>query len=1123
MSNKWTENQKRAIDISGTNALVSAGAGSGKTAVLVEHVISKITDENNPISVDKFLVVTFTKAAAAEMRERIYAALIKKVEQNPENTYIRKQISLLCQAQIMTMHSFCGNLIRNEFHRLGISADFEIGDTALIEEIKRNAMEEVLERKYEESTPDFLKLIDNYCDLQNDSKIIELIYNIYNFLCSIPEPEKWLSSVKERYRFSSDNGDFFDEQWFSYIIPYIKVQIDGIIGSYDDSISVIQMNEEIAAYMDAFVYEKNFFVKLSEKIYEGWNSVYDFIKDFEFVSRLSGKITGTTDVNSKYVQGIRNDAKNKAKKIFKVFSDDVKSIYEENNYLYPLIVQFCDLTLEFSNKFSELKLEKNVMDFNDLEKYTLELLSEKEYADSIKSKFYEILVDEYQDTNEVQSKIFETLSNGNNLFFVGDVKQSIYGFRNANPYNFTAKEKLYTKDENKGVKISLSHNFRSSEGVINFVNRVFSVIMTEFTGGIDYNDENRLICGNKDIKNSDCSVQIILSDSKDKDEDGLTSAEREAYIIAEKIRRLVNVEKTLIYDKEAGSFRHVMYRDIAVLVRKNNKADDFADYIASWGIPVYSEKEGGYFNTTEIAVIMAFLEIIDNPMQDIPLLAVLRSPMFGFTDNELAEIRGKNKKDNFYNCLKKSSSDKAEKFLNVLNFYIKLSHIKTVEQVIKKILTDTGYISFVGTLPMGAKRVANLKLLCKRASDFESLRGKSIAEFINYVKQIKESGDKYTSAKLMGENDNVVRIMTVHKSKGLEFPVVFVANCGGSIMTNDTSGEILIDKDLGLGIDIINSDLNYRYESVTKSIIAQRIKQKSICEEMRVLYVALTRAREMLFVTADISKPADIIQKYSAMSHTSNEYNVITMTRYIDWILYAVNGEYAYVLKAPEYFDEKDESPENSDDAFDKNLYDEIDCRLSYEYPYKYSFRIPSKMSVSEISGMGDEIIHLASCNFEDNGKLSAAERGTIIHFVMQNINLSNTGSLSYELDRMLQNGMLSEKQLAYVDVKAIENFFLSDIGKRLLSSDDVRREYKFFVEMPSEYVMGDSVPVNDETVIIQGVVDCFFIENGEIVILDYKTGKMNKKYQKQIKVYESCLEKATGLKVKETVIYPLI
>lgn len=1114
MSSKWTENQRRAIDICGKNALVSAGAGSGKTAVLVEHVIKKITDDKNPVDIDKLLVVTFTKAAAAEMRERIYNTLIKMIEENPKNTNLRRQISLLSQAQIATVHSFCSNLLKNEFHRIGISSDFEIGDTAVLSGIKKTAIEEVLEERYENPTPEFINLIDSYGDIRDDKTLIDIIYQIYDFLCSIPNARDWLNNAVKMYETGTN--------WTSFIIPFAEIYLKGILDGYNDALFVISENEEIKPYYGTFSEDKNKILKLYGCLNDGWDAIFNNLKEFNF-SKLPSKVRNTTNENSDYVKEIRENAKSFINSLSSIFNEDADGFGKENKILLPVIKEVCSLTFDFWEKFSQMKQEQNLFDFNDLEFYTLKLLQDEEYVSSLRNRYIEILVDEYQDTNGVQSKIFSTLSNGSNLFFVGDVKQSIYGFRNANPYNFMECEKSYSNNSDLGENISLSHNFRSSSGVIDFINKVFSVIMTEYTGGVDYKNGHTLIYGNKDIKDWDSSVEIMLSDTRDKETDGLSSYEREAYITADKIQYLVNIEKPLIYDKESKIMRPLKYSDIAILVRSNNNCTQYSDCLAAWGVPVFSEKKGGYFNTTEIAVIIAFLEIIDNPMQDIPLLAVLRSPMFSFTDNELASIKGENKKDCFYNCLKKSDSKRASDFLEILNSYIKLSKIKTVEQMIKRILTDTGYISFVGTLPSGEERVANLRLLCKRASDFESVRGKGIAEFINYIKLIRESTDEYTTAKIIGENDDVVRVMTIHKSKGLEFPVVFVCRCGTNLGLKDASGKFIIDRDMGIATDVINSSLGFKYKSMSKSLMAQKIKLSGIREEMRTLYVALTRAREKLFIVADVSKPEEMIAKYSLMNRENNEYKVLSMSKYIEWILYAVNSQYAKIYTAPSEIDYRYNKTENKEIKVDEKVYEEIDERLSYEYPYEYTCRIPSKMSVSEIAGMGEEVIHLNSVNFGDESNMNAALRGTVIHFVMQNIDLSDTENISEQILKMYNKGMLTKEQLDCIDATAIKNFFDSEIGKRLLSAEDIHREYKFFVEMPSEYVMDDSAPQNDEKVIIQGVIDCFFIENGEIVILDYKTGKMYEKYKKQIKIYELCLEKATGIKVKETVLYPLI
>lgn len=1139
MPAKWTENQQKAIDIRNTNTLVSAAAGSGKTAVLVERVIQRITDPKQPVPIDRLLIVTFTNAAAAEMRERIYDALIQEIDRQPENAGLKQQLTLLGQAQITTVHSFCQNLIRSNFHRLGISSDFEIADQATLAKFMQDAMQEILEEQYAARPEGFRQLIDNFGGKKDDSRLIETIEKLYFFSQSTPAPKQWIADAIERYTFQGEDVNrYVTDVWGGYLMPWAKRKVRGMVEEYDRALEIIKQHEEITVYYEPFLLERNVLADLAEVFDSTWVEVQYILCGDIFMPRLPSRPRGTDDTYAKIVQEIRKDTKAVFQSLQEIFSILPETICQENQQLVVVVKALCRLVISFMDRYAAKKRDKNLLDFNDLEHFAIELLSDEAFASEIREKFDEVLVDEYQDTNGVQAKIFETVSNGNNLFMVGDVKQSIYSFRNARPDSFIEKFGLYAEEGNTyGTKLVLSHNFRSSQGIIAFVNRIFRQIMSSYVGDVEYTDEQELQYGNTNMEDWDVPAEVHIIESKEDEDSALSEEqlqygqiEREAIFTAKRIIQLVQQEKPLVYDKAIGGKRPLQYRDIAVLSRKTSGvASIFAEQFSLAGIPVYTEQTEGYFTTIEIATVIAFLKVIDNPLQDIPLLAVLRSPMFGFTDNELAEIRSVDKRCLFYEALQKAQSEKAQAFLAALAGYQETAKVESIAFLIRKILSDTGYFSFVGTLPGGGERMANLRLLSQRAEAFEAGESKSIFSFINYLRFVEESGQEYTTAKMTGENDDVVTVMSTHKSKGLEFPVVFLVRAGGRFNKTDVAQPVLYDISLGIGIDYIDTAKGYKYPSIPKAAIAEKKKAELLSEEMRILYVALTRAREKLVIVGSAADAKKKIKQWSESCLV--QYQVSRHNSFLEWIVMALQQpDFIQVHKTESIFSKKSTVKSGKTSKQRKNqpeLYDAVNQRLSYRYDYAYTRDIPAKLSVSEIVGgqQRDFALHRLQLN-QDVSDMSAAARGTVIHFVLQNIDLSKVQSIEAiqnQLNFMEERGMLASQQKAVVDIDALYGFFSSDLGQRMLASSDIRREYKFLVDMPSGLVLGDTVPENDETVVLQGVIDCCFIEGGEFVIIDYKTGSLREEYQKQLKLYALCLEKATGKKVKETCIYPLI
>ena len=1120
MSTRWTTEQEKAITIRNCNTLVSAAAGSGKTAVLVQRVIDMITDETNPVYINKLLIATFTNAAASEMKDRIYRALQQKIKDNPNNSFLREQLVLLGQAQISTIHSFCMNLIRENFHLLGIRHDFDIADDVKLSTIKKSAMEEVLEKNYIEGNKDFLDTVDAFGGKKNDDNLSEIIVSVYNFAESLPEPSEWLECCVK----NPENSDFI-QKFKDITIKSINQTLSCIVHEYERALDAIENDADLGSYYDIYLNEYNMF---SEMLDDKSDTVKNKASVFSF-ERLPRKGKNADPVSVDFVKKVRDNAKKQFVKICDLYLYTDEEISDEIMQMHPFVKTVCNLVGEFKRIYSSMKLGENLLDFNDLEHFAIKLLKENDdVRDYMKGYYKEILVDEYQDTNGVQAYLFELLSNGSNLFMVGDVKQSIYGFRNSNPKYFIEKYNSFDCEyAQSGTKINLAKNFRSSNAVINTVNGYFEKLMIADLGGVSYNDDHALVYGNMQIKDIECPVEryIINTRKSDNDEEdiGTDKVMAEAIFTANRIHELVEVQKPEIYDKNTDSYRPVTYRDIVILMRKTkNVASVYADVFAERGIPVYTAESGGYFNCTEIATVMSFLKVIENPLQDIPMLAVMRSPIYGFDDNLIAQLRSENKKIHIFTLLKKSENEKVKSFIKEIDKFREYARYNNVAAVVRKIIFDTGYYQFAGGLSNGEIRMMNLNLLCERANTFSHKEFKDISKFISYINTMVESGNEYSSPKLISENDNVVNIMSIHKSKGLEFPIVFLCESGLAFNKMDLSKPFVFDEELGLSMNIVDMKRRLKYVPYVKKAMCEKKTDELIAEEIRLLYVALTRAKFKVIISGTMAFSGEILSESEA-----NAYNIKLKKNYLDMLLADIKGipdakvfSISHILNADvQCVSRNGEQKRKSDYS---EFYNEISERLEFSYSYPHSKYIPSKKSISEVVSLEDSEINLASVNFT-NSEITSAQRGTLIHFVLQNIDLNNVESrdaVAFQIDEMINMGIFEEKFKGIIDIDAIYGFFISDIGKRMLNSKRVYREFKFCVDIPANEL---DYSADGETVLMQGVIDCCFIEDNSFVIIDYKTGSLKEKYKRQVELYKRCLEISTGKSVKETYIYPLI
>ena len=1011
---KWTREQNLAINEKDSNILVAAAAGSGKTAVLVERIINKVINEK--INIDKILVVTFTNAAASEMRERILDAIYKRLEDEKDNSHLQRQINLLNKASISTIHAFCLDVIRNNFFEIDTSANFRVGDTTEVELIKQEVIEDLFEQKYEEENKEFLSLIETYTNYRNDDKLKEIVLDIYKFIQSTPFPEKWITEKVEEFNYPI-NTDFASTKWGKIILKELFSQIEECI------LKLEKISKETSKFfeLDKFTMVLQQDVENLKSLINpnlSWDKIYYLVNDFTWQKwPIDKKVT--IDLKNE-AKEIRDSVKKQFVKITsKVMIYTSQEANEDINSMYTILQNLSNLVLEFTDRFKQAKKEKNIIDFNDIEHLALDILVNKEnlnektkVAKDYMKKFEEIDIDEYQDSNLVQEYILNSISRGDNIFMVGDVKQSIYRFRQARPELFLDKYERYKLEEQSkedGEKIQLFKNFRSRKNILDITNNIFKNIMSKDIGEIEYTQNEYLNYGASYPEQKEKS-EIYVIDLKEPEEDELSIVSKnyekvsiqapekntpneneneqdeideriedvvlEAKFVANKVKELLNSGME-IYDKKQGQ-RKISCRDIAILLRStSNTAPIYEKELNELEIPVFSDSSSTYLESIEIETMMSLLKIIDNPMQDIPLVTVLRSTIGNFTDNDLIEIRLADKKCSFYEAMLKSRTkvddeikEKISKLLDNLDKWRKESEYLGLDELIWQIYLDTGYYHFVSLMPNGNVRQANLKILFEKAREFENTNFNGLFHFINFMDRLKGSGGDLSSAKLIGENEDVVRIMSIHKSKGLEFPIVFLCNTGKRFNMKDLNENIILHQDLGIGPKYVDTENRIEYNTLAKEALKIKAQKEIISEEERVLYVGLTRAKEKLIITGlskDIKK--ELKEKEELLHIYENEVksNLVEKYKsYLDWIelVYLHNDleelvDFNIINKKEILKDLKEEKNNQRNvlkeinkmatQEYSKEKIEKLSKELDWVYKYKDSTILPTKTSVSRL------------------------------------------------------------------------------------------------------------------------------------------------------------------------------
>lgn len=1197
---KWTTEQMQAIKLKGANILVSAAAGSGKTSVLVERIVNKII--NDGIDIDKILVVTFTNAAASEMRQRLMDAIYKKIDENPNDDNLQRQLMLINKANISTIHSFCLNVIRNNFFEIGISNNFRVADSTEIEIMKQEVIEDIFDKEYEDQNEEFTKLLEKYASYNDDAKLKELILRIYEFIQSDPFPDKWLQNAVEEYNikyeedinekvdFQKSNetkigADFAKTTWGKVIVDKVKETLEDCKINLESAIQEVDTYPNLIDFISVLKTDLHDIEQIQtspwDKLYQDLNS-----KVWQTWPRKS-KMSEEEKEAKERAKAIRDLAKANFTEIQKLVRANSKETVSDINAMYTTLKAIQNLVLKFEKEFAKRKREKNIVDFNDIEHLALKILVDDDGNPTEIAKKYdfnEIEIDEYQDSNSVQEYILNSVSNGHNIFMVGDVKQSIYKFRQANPKLFMGKYNEYNlpgNNENRNIeqntKILLYKNFRSRKNILDITNLVFNNIMSKKLGEIEYTEEEALNLGASfDEPSIDCETELNIIETEEAEDEEVQevveNAALEARLVAKKIKEL----------NKAGQ----PYKNMTILLRSpKSVASIYEKELMDAGIPVFSDITTEYLNTIEIDTVMSLLKIIDNPLQDIPFVTVLRSEIGGFTDNELIEIRLVDRNVSYYRAFEKAKDsndirpelkEKINQFINLLKELKEEEKTKPLDELIWDIYNKTGYYHYVGLMPGGTLRQANLKKLFEKAREYEKISLKGLFNFILFMEKVGTSSGSIDSARIIGENDDVVRIMSIHKSKGLEFPIVFLCNANKKFNLKDMNEKIVLDNNLGIGANYIVDGIEF--PTIAKDAIKIKANKEAISEEMRVLYVALTRAKEKLIIvgTSDnvekkLGEKVDEINKYYKFTKPEklNPKLVEKYKTYLDWIelVYKYNDNPFMKLSiinkselmAETQSKEQEETrkhkaeiiKEINEHRINKEEYEKINQMLNYTYKCENDVELPTKTSVTalktlisnknakiqelDIDPISEKYAHeeydlskRKVPTFAQDKKLSGARRGTIVHLILSKITNEKTlEEVNNLIEKLVAKNAITEEEKSLIDMNIIKNYLNSELYNEILQAKEIHREIPFYLNINS----GEIYEKTNEPILVQGVIDIYYIsKNDELVLVDYKTdyikeketGKeeLTQKYKSQLYLYKRALEKALKRKVEKTYIY---
>lgn len=1171
MGVKWTTDQQHAIECRKGSVLVSAAAGSGKTTVLVERVIRRLTDEDNPCSAEDLLIVTFTRAATAQMREKIGAAILKRLSEDPTDRHLRRQYMLLPFAKICTIDSFCNDLVRENFHALGISPDYSLLDNETAVIMKNDVCEAMLERAYEEdSDGSFSGLSDMMSSGSSDEDFAKLIIKMYDISTAYPFPDLWLDSLIEEY----SQPDINKSCWGGIIKKYVCDMLDYCVSSSNDMMTAMESDSIVAdAYGAAVQSDINMYAELREKVNRDWDEALEAFNTVKYMG-LGRVPKGYESETKNAVMTARKKLKDLLKKVPNIMCVSSGEHSEDVRLMRGPVTKLIELVKQFGREYSAEKDKMNSADFSDILHRALNLLAvsdgrggyiKTDLARELSSHYVEILVDEYQDINEAQDMIFKAISaDENNLFTVGDVKQSIYRFRQAMPEIFLRRRSTTHSFESGKypLGITLGSNFRSRVGVTSCVNYIFRQLMSAEAGELEYDDSEALNAAAKypERDTPDCELHVVTDKGNRAD-----TLEAQARYVARYIDRTVREGKTLV--TKGGALHPASYGDFCILLRTaKNVSSVYANALSERGIPVFSPETGGFFEAAEISFILSLLRVLDNPVQDIPLAAVMLSPLFGFSAGELADIRASAKErletgetEPLYRSVAVSAdegSKKAAAFLKKIESLRRLSLTLSAGELVRRVCEETGFDAIVGAMPDGERRRLNVGLLCDYAEKYEAAGNLGLSGFIRFIDKVaRTSGDLATAAR-PSENADIVRIMTVHQSKGLEFPICILADMQHAFNERDNTESVLISSSAGLGMKRRTEDGISVYDTASRRAAVITSERMGRSEEMRVLYVALTRAKENLVMVTSVPNPEKGLAKVAVecgIGERANPFAVLRMNNFSDLVLTALMRHPAADelrklsgVDVPIFLPEKDrfklkvvvsdsesfmtESANEQKIAAKPVFFDEVCERLDYSDPRSVLSSVPAKRAASDGSERGINREYFASSRpaFMSSGGLTPAQRGTATHKFMQFSDYAAArADIESELARLVDGGFLSEDEGKAVNVSAAKRFFMSSLAERIFASDNVMREKKFAALFPAKFfypeLMGEAA---EEKIVVQGIADCVFVEDGKLVIVDYKTDTgvdaeaLLDRYSAQLGIYREALSQALGMPVKETLLY---
>lgn len=1233
---KWTSDQLKAIENRETNMLVSAAAGSGKTALLIQRIIRIVREEK--VGVDELLILTFTRGAAGEMKNRLSQALARELE-NPKNdrSFLMKQMNILGGASISTLHSFCLSVLRQYFHKGDIDPGFAIGNDTEIALMLKETLEEVFEDEYQQAIADknivnenivqknseevdpnqeknqkkneqdidLLDLVEKYSGNKNDQALKDTVESLYRFLATQPNPKSW--SHQALALFDCDQKSLETSVWGESLKKIIKTELQGAM---DSAIKARDISA-VAGFEKTHEQMKSEVVMLEtlEKTIRA-----DLVQGLEALKTLSyERFKGTAKVDKEHNEQIkkyRDEAKTGIAGLQKRFAINIDEMVAELNELKKPMTDLVALTQKFWTAFQAKKAQKNLVDYNDLEQLTLKILMDPEVADEVRARYRYIFLDEYQDTNEMQETILQQIVRNNNYFMVGDVKQSIYRFRLADPTIFIGKYESFGRDENPNNSlVTLNQNFRSAQGVINSVNAIFEKVMSAGLGEINYDEQARL---NKGLPHEGpyqkTEIHIIEEQKKEveagdvqaydeQEQEDVTAVEVEARFVANQIQALVG---TTFFDTRHNQERAINYGDFGVLMRSvAGRGDVYLRVFSEMGIPTYFDGGTNYYESLEITMILNLLNLMDNQHQDLPLLSIMTSPIGNFTTTECTRLRIAHPQGFFYQAVEAYCQEECDELSQKLSvFYQKLtawrdqSKLMPVEDFLWKIYLESGYYAFVGALPGGEQRQCNLRILLKRAGDYKKSTLKGLYQFIRFVENMKKHKQDISPPAMVSSHEAVVRLMTIHKSKGLEFPIVILTGIGKGFNKRSNYNQVLFHKDLGICPDYVNLEKRFKHNSLAKEVCKAQSNIEMLSEEMRLLYVGMTRAEEKLVIVGTVKNRDKAWQKWH---NEPDEYHLLNASSLLDWVMMGVlagrdpaqtnlelaDFDIAY-HQADQFTEKVGLGLEDQQDLADRSTAidpgldkpeavsekspigisqadrEAIHQRLDFRYPAKAENELPSKMSVTEIKDyqkrdQSDEPEALRTLSQKQEKPkfmeqkqtdFTAAQRGSALHLLMEVVDLKpireellNNGQsalpmflekyLANQIEALIQKEFLPEVLARTISVDKLISFYTSTLGIRLLSAEKIRREIPFnYAYAPAEIrTVWAGVP---DKIIVQGIIDCIFMEDHQWVIVDYKTDYFKdsclreetiKGYEIQINLYAKALTELTGIPVKEKFI----